>query len=382
MSDSPEGHEPGVRLKLAAMTVCLIGAVGAGALAMWFVHLSEDTPSANFTVPSPQMILLTNQPSASVVYNIGYYQGSFTEPGETQFSAPDSIAPTGTRDMTFTFHVKPGVHLLKFAVLLNSDASMTDATQTQGLGYLDDTVPTGLGEIESPCASVQSFDTAQVLSGVANVDSTGEAIVDIVGGIPNYVQYPSNGDRTPVNVIQMLPNAGDTAAGTCAANLVNWEQVGGVAWQTPTYLSGQVMIGSVPAGRYIESSNPAVVDAQTLEWDMEGPADVSYTLFDSDVESSHEIWLFWAGIAAAFGATLVVEVIKGSAETFSLLHKRYVKRRKPESQVRVSISTSNAIQADVVNGEAQAPVSSMTAFIVGVLSGIAFSKRHPRRRNS
>lgn len=382
MSDSPEGHEPGVGLKLAAMLACLIGAVGAGALTLWFIHLSNDAPSANFTVPSPQMILLTNQPGAAVAYNIGYYQGSFTEPGETQFGAPDSIAPTGTRDMTFTIHVKPGVRLLKFAVLLNRDASMTDATQTQGTGFLDDTVPTGQGEIESPCASVQSFDTAQVLSGIAKVDSTGDAIVDIVGGIPNFVQYPSNGDRTPVNVIQMLPNAGETAAGRCAANLVNWEQVGGVAWQIPSYLSGQVMIGGVPAGQYIESSNPSVVDAQTLRWDMEGPADVSYTLFDSNAQSSHEIWLFLAGIAAAFGATLVVEVIKGSVETFWLLRQRRDKRKKSERQVRTLTSPANALQADIVNGEAQVTVPNLTVFIAGVLSGIAFSKRRPRRRDS
>lgn len=64
--------------------------------------------------------------------------------------------------------------------------------------------------MQSPCPGILAFDTAQVLSGITNVDSTGEAIIDVVGGVPAYVRYPSNGDRTPVNVLQMLPVAGDT----------------------------------------------------------------------------------------------------------------------------------------------------------------------------
>jgi hypothetical protein len=287
--------------------------------------------------------------------------------------------------MIFNIHVQPDVQLLKFAVLLNQYALMSDATQSRGVGYLDNTVPTGQGEIQSPCASVSSFNTAQVLSGVADVDSTGEATIDIVGVVPSYVQYPSNGDRTPVNVMQMLPGGGDTASsaasGRCSVNLVNWEQVGAVPWQTPTYLGGQVAIGSVPAGRYIESSNPPVVDAQSLSWNIDGPADVSYTLFDSNAESSHGIWLFWAGITAALAAALVVEVVKGSVETTWLFRRRDREHSNAEGSEKSPHSSNNVLTHENPRGTAKEKTANSTVFVIGLLSGVAINERRRRNRS-
>jgi hypothetical protein len=374
LSESHQGREPSATRKLASVLVCLVATIAAGVLTALFVHFSADTPSANFAVPSPQMVLLTDQSNASVTYSIAYYQGSVTSPGETQFGPADSVAPLGTRRMTFRIHVAPGTHQLRFAMLLNTDASMIEPTAIQGLGFIDATIPAG--EIQSPCPSILSFDTTQVLSGVTDVDSTGEATIDVVGGVPGHVRYRSNGDRTPVNVLQMLPVAGDTgasAAGTCAVNLVNWEQVGGIGWQTPTFGSGQVTIGSVPAGQYIESSNPAVVDAQTLAWNLTGPADVSYTLFDSNSQSSHELWLFLAGITAALGATLLVEIVKGSPELVWLLSHRGDDTGAGQP-ARPHVSPSPGPN---VNGQERAP--QWPVFLAGVLSGVLVSRlRHHR----
>ncbi len=372
MSEPHRGREPSVRLKLAAALGWLIAAVVAGGLTALFIHLSEDAPSAHFAVPSPQMVLLTDQPNASVTYSIAYYQASVTNPGRTLFGPADSVAPVGTRRMTFRIHVARGTRHLRFAILLNRDASMTQPTAVKGVGFIDSTVPGG--EIQSPCPSILSFGTAQVLSGVTDVDSTGMATVDVVGGVPGYVRYPSNGDRTPVNVLQMLPTAGDTAAstgaGACAVNLINWEQVGGIGWRTPKVGSGQVMIGSVPAGRFIESSNPPSVDAQTLSWNLDGPADVSYTLFDSNSQSSHALWLFWAGIAAAVGATIFVEFVKGFAETAWLVRHRGGESTRTEQPTERPALLS---EDRMMNTEERAP--QWPVFVAGVLSGVLLGRR-------
>ncbi len=382
MSEPQQGREPGVRLKLAVALICLVAALASGGLTVLFLHRSEDSPSANFAVPSPQMVLLTDQPNASATYSVAYYQGSLTSPGETQYLPADSVAPVDTRRMTFRIHVALRTQHLRFAILLNDDASMTEPTAVQGLGFIDSTVPGGLGEIQSSCSSIQSFKTAQVLSGVTDVDSTGGATVDVVGGVPASVRYPSNGDRTPVNVLQMLPSAADTAASTrpeaCTANLAAWEQVGSIGWRAPTLRSGQVAIGSVPAGQYIESSNPPTVNAQSLLWNLQGPADVSYTLFNSNSQSSHALWLFWAGITAALGATLFVEFVKGSAETVWLVRRRGGKRARAEQPTKQqTVQSAPAPTKRRMNTEERA--RQWPVFVAGVLSGILLGKRRYRR---
>lgn len=372
-----QAREPSSGGRLAVTLVCLALALAAGGLTGLFVHRSEDAPSANFTVPSPEMILLTNQPGASVTYSILYYQSSVTVPGETQFGPADSVAPLDTRRMIFQIHMRPYVRRLRFAILLNHDAAMTEPTAIKGVGYIDNTVPGGVEQ--SSCADLLSFSTAQVLSGIVTVDSTGDTTIDLVGGVPGYVRYPSNGDRTPVNVIQMLPSASDVAAPgpkTCTVNLINWEQVGGIYWQTPTIGSGQVSIGSVPAGQYIESSNPPPIDAQSLSWKLDGPADVSYTLFNSNSQSSHAQWLFWAGIAAALGATLLVEFVKGITETVWLIRHRDDKRATAGQPVPQAVpSPQDGIPI------AERRNQRWPAFVTGLVSGILLGRRGWHRSN-
>jgi hypothetical protein len=166
---------------------------------------------------------------------------------------------------------------------------------------------------------------------------------------------------------------GASADGICTVNLVNWEQVGGIGWRTPTFGSGQVTIGSVPTGQYIESSNPPVVDAQTLAWNLDGPADVSYTLFDSNSQSSHELWLFLAGITAALGATLLVELVKGSSEISWLQRHRGHEPGAAESTTRPVPPPRDP----TVNARERA--RQWPAFLVGVLSGVLASKLSRRR---
>jgi hypothetical protein len=127
----------------------------------------------------------------------------------------------------------------------------------------------------------------------------------------------------------------------------------------------------VPAGQYIESSNPPTVDAQTLQWNLQGPADVSYTLFNSNSQSSHANWLFWAGITAALGATLFIEFIKGSTEAVWL--RRRAKRARAEKPAK---QTGPAPPASDKTKE-RAP--QWPVFVAGVLGGILLGNRRSRR---
>jgi len=130
------------------------------------------------------------------------------------------------------------------------------------------------------------------------------------------------------------------------------------------------MIGSVPAGRFIESSNPPSVDAQTLSWNLDGPADVSYTLFDSNSQSSHALWLFWAGIAAAVGATIFVEFVKGFAETAWLVRHRGGESTRTEQPTERPALLS---EDRMMNTEERAP--QWPVFVAGVLSGVLLGRR-------
>jgi hypothetical protein len=364
-----------LKIAVSVMLLCFFLCLIAGFLALKFVQYSQGVPVANFTVPSPQMILLTNQPNATVTYTVSYYEGSYTEPGQTLYYGPDSDTPLNTRGLTFDIHVSPHAGPLKFALLLNHDAAMVNATGTQGLGYVDNTAPGE--EIQSSCPSLYSFATTQVLSGVVDVDSTGDASISLVGGVPSYVSYPNNGDLIPVNVLQMLPTGGSSlnfGASVCSVNLVNWEQVGGEPWVTPTYGGGQINIGTVPAGLYIESANPPTVDAQTLTWNLQGPADVSYTLFDSGSQSADAIWLFWAGVAAAFSATMFVEFVKGGAETLRVRTEKEVARENSAVFINARASSSPK------SVRAAAKSEQWLEFAVGLATGIIIG-RSRRRKN-
>src|SRR6266496_749831 len=172
VSEPQQGREPGVRLKLAVALICLVAALASGGLTVLFLHRSEDSPSANFAMPSPQMVLLTDQPNASATYSVAYYQGSLTSPGETQYLPADSVAPVDTRRMTFRIHVALRTQHLRFAILLNDDASLTAPTVAQGPTLSVLTVPPRLDEIPSASSIIQPLKPAQLLSGNTDVHST------------------------------------------------------------------------------------------------------------------------------------------------------------------------------------------------------------------
>jgi hypothetical protein len=119
-----------------------------------------------------------------------------------------------------------------------------------------------------------------------------------------------------VNVISLLPAIGEASPGPegCIMTLFGWDQVGGEQWYTPVFSSGTILVGQVPGGSFIESANPPVVDTKRLAWQLQGPASVTYTLFDTTLQDVHERRVFLAGAAAALAATLLVEAGKAILE--------------------------------------------------------------------
>jgi hypothetical protein len=298
--------------------VVFLALMVAAVVATWeIVDQTTTEPPRHGSIPNPQIVLLTDRLDVTVSYTIQYYAGSATGPAGTRFNPKADDLPTGVRNVQLTFQTaKPG-QTIRYALLLNGDAVMTNATSVDRVGDIDVTTPGR--EVDSACTAIASFPTAQVISSTVTADQAGTARANLVGGIPETVRYERAGERTAVNVIQILPALGANPHGPtdqCNVNLVNWEQVGGIAWQSPKYGAGTIAVADVSAGAFVESSNPPIINARSLNWQLQGPASVTYTLFDTDVQSGHELALFVAGILAALAAALLVEVTKGIREMF------------------------------------------------------------------
>jgi hypothetical protein len=283
----------------------------AGA-ALWLLGLTAEQATTE-RAPQPEAVVLTDHPGTEVDYIINYYTSSDTRAGITTFGSQTQATPINTREITFNFHGRVPGAKLNWVILVNSDAVMTQAISDQARGKVQVTQP---GQsLSSTCPSLNGFPTAQVLSGLATLDQDGNASASVVGGVSPEVHYPRMGERTAVNVISVLPaSPKDPSGNDCAVTLNGWDQVNGELWRTPHLTSGTITVGEVPGGSFVESANPPVGDPRRLSWQLQGPADVSYTLFDTTQQGRHERRLFYAGAAAALAATLLVETAKAALE--------------------------------------------------------------------
>ena len=317
--------------------------------------------------------MLTDQPGARASYSIEYSSGSFTSPGQSSFEAGGESTPVGVRELDLTFHLLSGPRQLRYALLLNTDASVYNATAAQGFGNLEATPPGR--ELSSPCPSINSFHTAQVLSGVIPVDAAGEAQVKVLGGIQRSVHYPEADERIRVSVLTFLPPIGDAPSSSdetrCTVAVPEWEQIGGRTWFTPTIGTGYVNVGQVPAGDIVESANPPVANPGKLAWVLHGPSSVSYTLLDTSRQNDDTFRLTLAGITAALAASILVALIAP-----------YLQRTATGPEVPDSASALATAAGDVSR---VSPTSKPRAriFTLGVALGAAVtsfwkSRRHRR----
>jgi hypothetical protein len=299
------------RLPQFVRLIAVLAAALSGLATYLLVASVADRHASPAPVPDPEVVVLTDQPGARANYSIEYSSGSFTSPGESSLEAGGESTPVGVRELDLTFHVRPGTRQLRYALLLNSDASVYHATTAQGFGNLEATSPGS--ELSSPCPSIASFHTAQVLSGVIPVDSAGEAQAKVLGGLRRTLHYPEADERVRVSVLTLLPPTGDapgsSAETRCTVALPEWEQIGGRTWFTPALGTGYVNVGQVPAGDIVESANPPVANPAKLAWVLHGPSSVSYTLLDTSQQNDDTFRLTLAGIAAALAASILVALI-------------------------------------------------------------------------
>src|SRR4051812_26588283 len=123
------------RLRLVGCIVLLLAsATGAYIL---FTDVGGRSARAG-RIPQPQIVILTYQPSAAANYNIEYFRGSFPAPGQTTFGPADQSVPRGVRELDLAVTVRPGVHRLHFALMLDDDAAVYNATAPEGFGSVDD----------------------------------------------------------------------------------------------------------------------------------------------------------------------------------------------------------------------------------------------------
>ncbi len=284
--------------------------IGA-ALCTWLLITTVDEADESSVGPVPQVLLLTDQDRVSASYVIRFEKGSFTGPFGTTFTGPPKDLPVGVRVMQVTFRTEVPSSQIRWAILLNDDASLTEATAARGLGELAVSLPGTV--LASSCPQAQAFQTRQVISGTVTADQDGRAEFDVHGGIADGVKYRPSGARTAVNVIQVLspaPPASASSSGGCDVNLINWEQVGGLRWKTPTVTSGNVTVGGLGVDKVVESANPPLTNAGTLSWELQGPNSVTYTLLDSSDLRRRELYLLLAGATAGLAAASLIELLK------------------------------------------------------------------------
>jgi hypothetical protein len=341
--------------------LALLAAALSGLATYLLVASVADRHASGALVPDPEMVILTDQPAASANYSIKYSSRSFTSPGQSSLQAGGEPTPLGVREVDLTFRIRPSARQLRYALLLNDDAAVYNATAAQGFGNLEATSPGD--ELASPCPSISSFQTAQVLSGVIPVDAAGEAQVKVLGGIRRTLRYPEADERVRVSVLTILPPTGDatptaSAETRCGVQLPEWEQIGGRTWFTPMLGTGYVNVGQVPAGDIVESANPPVANPTKLVWILHGPSSVSYTLLDTSAQSDDTFRLTLAGIAAALAASILVALIAP-----------YLRSSDPEP---VPVGTSERVVREIGDGAGSRALRfAAHMFAAGVAVGAA-----------
>lgn len=291
---------------IVAMALCALGAVLA-------LQQSFDTGKAG-PYPNPQLVLMVNKPGVSVQYNIAYSRGSYTGPGQTTFSSARQSLPLGVRDVTLSFTAPRNVFQLGYALLLNSDARVYNATSPYGFGTVASTPPGTV--LSSACPDVANFQTAQVLSGTTPVFRGGHAEVSVIGGIQRGLTYPEQNDRLDVSVMSLVPSAADGLASPgrerCAIAVPDWDQIGGQRWYTPAVGRGEVDIGALPGGYSVENANPSLASPAALDWTVQGPVPISYVLLDSHRQHTDATWALFAGTLAALAVSFLAALVTGA----------------------------------------------------------------------
>jgi hypothetical protein len=357
------------RLPQFIRLIAFLGVALSGLATYLLVASVADRHASSATVPDPEVVALTDHPGARASYSIEYSSGSFTSPGQSSLEAGGEPTPVGVRELDLTFHVRSGTRQLRYALLLNSDASVYHATAAEGFGNLEATSPGSA--LSSPCPSIASFHTAQVLSGVVPVDAAGEAQVKVLGGIRRTVHYPEADERVRVSVLTLLPPTGDAPGPStetrCTVALPEWEQIGGRTWFTPTLGTGYVNVGQVPAGDIVESANPPVANPAKLAWVLHGPSSVSYTLLDTSQQNDDTFRLTLAGITAALAASILVALIAPFLQSSATA---------PEPDV----ANTDAVPAREVSIVSSPPKATARIFALGVTLGAAVTAAWRARR--
>jgi len=307
--------------------------------------------------PQPEAVILTNAAGTEVTYAINYYTSSETHSGISTYGTQDQATPINTRVITLNFHGSIPNAKLNWVIIVNNDAVMTQAIADQARGLVQVTQPGA--SVSASCPGLDGFAAAQVLSGQATLDQDGNASASVVGGVSPGVHYPRMGERTVVNVISVLPASPKNPSGReCEVTLNGWDQVNGELWRTPHLTGGVVRVGEVPVGSFVESANPPIGDPRRLSWQLQGPADISYTLFDSAQQGQHERRLFYAGAAVALAATLLVETVKAA------LQVAYSSEERSTASIRRSLSS---------HGEVRPPEAQRTKNTVGIVTVLVIS---------
>lgn len=291
----------------------LLSAAALGLVTYWLIASVAINEDSRGEVPQPQIVLLTDHRLVNVSYRVTYTPSADTSIDAASEPAGGEALPVGDRELSLTFRVAAGIQRLRFALLLNPDAVINDALEPEGTDTIDTTAPGK--ELASQCPSIEEeFSTAEVLSGVAPVDTDGVAEVKILGSIPPSIRYREEDERVRVSVLAFLPPVGDAITGRpgeahCSVRVPEWRGIGGRTWYTPAIGTGYVNLGVVPAGETVESANPPLSNPTRLMWSLSGPASVSYTLLDTSKQKADTLRLTFAGIAAALAAAIVIALI-------------------------------------------------------------------------
>ena len=364
--------------------------LGSGIATWWTITSLTTRPSAgSIVVPAPQMVVLTDRPSATVSYAIHFHSSSTTGPAGSSFKPPVGDMPVGVREIDLTIQAGQPQRDVRFVLLLNADAELENATSVYRLGDIAVTIPGS--DIDSSCEAISTFRAKQVLSGIVKADDTGLAKVRLAGGVPPKVRYERSGVRTAVNVMQVLPASNVSPSGAqdgCNANLINWEQVGGIAWNSPILGAGSIDIADVNDGDFVESANPPLTNSRSLSWQFQGSVSVTYTIFHTDAQNSREVYLLITGAVAGLAGALLLEVLKSSFELARSTTSTPTASSTPpieSSDTTIQHGKEDSTPAGTANEEVRlsATKSPGSTFYtaLGFASGVAIAAYWFRRKN-